>query len=169
MPTHDQKSNIEPGRAIGSVRSLMVLSLVAGGIAAYLAWVGWQQSELPVGCSDSGGCAEVLRSRWASVAGVPVSLLAVVIYSVVFIATAARSQNGAVVALQFSATAIGAAAIWFVGLQLFVLRAFCPWCIAEHLIGLGVAALAWRTASDRRPACRTQPCREPPSPSAWAC
>ena len=41
----------------------------------------------------------------------------------------------------FLATTLIGAAIWFIGLQYFVIKALCPWCLAEHALGLILAAI----------------------------
>ena len=123
---------------------LACAAIVAGVIAEYLAFVAFQQHGLPVGCGDSGGCAEVLSSRWSSVIGFPVSLFAVLLYGVVFLAAVRWPDRWVVPALRCSAVALVMAAIWFVSLQAFVLRAYCVWCMVEHGLGLIVAGLAWK-------------------------
>ncbi len=44
----------------------------------------------------------------------------------------------------FAACSVVLAAIWFVAIQLVVLRAVCPWCMADHATGLLFGVLAWR-------------------------
>jgi hypothetical protein len=43
------------------------------------------------------------------------------------------------------------AAVWFTGLQFFFLRAICPWCLAEHALGLVTAGLIWYGARSSVP------------------
>jgi uncharacterized membrane protein len=131
----------------GLVRYVLVpLALANAGIAVYLLWLWLAHRGLPAGCGQGSGCAEVLNSRWSQVLGVPVSGLALVAYLGILIAvgamtlvkTGSQYQQASKV-LVFLATTLVGAAIWFVGLQFFVIKAFCPWCLAEHGLGLLVA------------------------------
>ena len=42
------------------------------------------------------------------------------------------------------AASVTLAAVWFIGLQLLVLKAICAWCMAEHAVGLVLAGLIFR-------------------------
>src|SRR5436189_6449551 len=68
------------GKISGGVLLLLrVLMVVAIGIAGYLAWTSLSGSTV-AGCGPDSGCDKVLRSRWGYLLGIPVSLLALVIY-----------------------------------------------------------------------------------------
>ena len=115
------------------------LSAVAGtAIAAYLTWAHYSGS--PVVCVAGGGCETVQRSSYAEIAGVPVSVLGLVAYSVV----------ACLVAWDEAIARLGAAAIALVGLlfsayllalQVFVIDAFCAWCLANDLVIAPVLAV----------------------------
>ena len=127
-------------------RSLAAVSLLAIAVAGYLAWMAWSQRGLPLGCGEQGGCAEVLTSRWSTLWGIPVGAVALPLYIAVFGAVLLRtSESTRSRLLSFAAAALVAAAVWFVGLQVFVLRAYCLWCLVEHALGLTLAALAAAT------------------------
>lgn len=130
--------------SLGLIRGL---ALAAGGIAIYLTWVSLAASGEPLGCGAGSGCASVLASSWSKVAGIPVSLLALVVYLAVIVASFgvnAASWPIAVASRQIMVL-LGAiclaAAVWFVGLQAFVLAAWCPWCLADHALGTALAAI----------------------------
>src|SRR5207237_4741305 len=81
--------------------------------------------------------------RWASWLCLPVSAFALLIYSLVFgcswvLPSSAASSGRRRVWCVFvvAAAALAAAAIWFITLQLFVVRAICPFCMAAHACGL---------------------------------
>lgn len=127
-----------------AVRGLLLAAL---GIAGYLGWHAWAGTA-PVGCGPASGCDRVLNSRWAWWFGVPVSLLAAGAYSAMLWASFNRQgspsgkQGGRRVwglVLVAGAVAVLLMAVWFVGLQVLVLRAFCRYCLAAHLCG-GVAS-----------------------------
>ncbi len=101
-----------------------------------------------VGCGGEGSCAEVLGSQWSQWFGIPVSWFSLVFYLGLLVLTfrpPGRVLAGAAWLL------LGAAA-WFMGLQFFVLEAFCPWCLATHLSGLASAVLIfWKGGFCRKP------------------
>jgi uncharacterized membrane protein/protein-disulfide isomerase len=145
----DRTSSTDPASLSALARgALALLSLVGLGIAAYLLFLSLAKRGLPAGCGKGSGCDEVLNSRWAQIFGLPVSGLAVAVYSgILFLlaslrfATSLRQAQWAGTALSLFAAVLVGAAVWFVGLQLLLLKAICPWCLAEHSIGLVIAAI----------------------------
>jgi uncharacterized membrane protein/protein-disulfide isomerase len=138
--------------------SIRLLALAACGVTGYLLWVSLAARGLPAGCGSGSGCEEVLASRWSAVFGVPVSAPAISVYLGVLVASLfvgppvpAITRRCAWAALVVLAAAIAAAAVWFIGLQALVLGAFCPWCMADHALGLALAGLIlWQTATGAR-------------------
>lgn len=134
-----------PIRNTSPAIAIVVLSLLAASVAGYLAYSSATQAGLPVGCGDNGGCAEVLRSRWSSFMGISVTYLALPTYLGLAVAGWAADRRWAKHALLFGGTLALLAAVWFVALQAVVLRAWCPWCLTEHALGLVLfAAITWR-------------------------
>ena len=134
----------------GLAVSIGLLSLVAIGISAYLAWVAMTSAKV-AGCG--GGhyfdCNDVISSRWSRWLGVPVSLLAAGMYITLLASTSLavstrirsairRHAWTAVTVLGFSA---GLAALWFISLQAFVVKHFCSYCLAAHACGLAISTL----------------------------
>src|SRR5690554_2230044 len=108
-----------PARRLG-----ILCGLVAASIAGYLAFTSWQTRGTPWGCGAGSGCEEVLRSRWSSLFGLPVSLLAVIVD--LGLVLSLRTMPGRPAMKHWAlalATSIIIAAVWFIGLQIFVLRA----------------------------------------------
>src|SRR6187549_1519826 len=111
-----------------------LLILVATGVAGYLAWLSWGGSAI-VGCGPDSGCHRVLSTRWAYWLGLPVSFLALLVYLVLFGTTffsgprvAIERRNSAwSLIVTLCVVAVGAA-IWFVGLQFFVIKSVCRFC-----------------------------------------
>ena len=129
---------------------IRVLLTAAMAVDAYLLWVSASGGAV-AGCGPESNCHTVLNSRWAYWLGVPVSAPALVIYALLFLGTlgpppgrrpAPQAPPPAWV-LFGSLTVIGAG-LWFVGLQLFVLRTVCPFCMTAHGCGMIAASLlAW--------------------------
>jgi len=127
-------------------RIALVAALIAFGFSTVLALESAGNASLP-GCGDpSKGCLSVLQSPWSKLLGLPVAVLSVAFYaslSVLLFIQPIPSEdddppNGGfgVKTLLFLATAAGAAALYFTGIQAFVLKTFCPYCCAAHAAGL---------------------------------
>jgi uncharacterized membrane protein/protein-disulfide isomerase len=127
-----------------ALAAIRALSIAAACVAAYLLFVSLGQRGLPLGCGQGSGCDEVLRSRWSSLFGVPISGFALVAYFAAFLASFAvntKRDRAAWNMLYAISVSVLASAIWFVGLQFVVLRAVCPWCMADHLLGVSMAGV----------------------------
>ena len=132
---------------------LAICCIVALGISSYLTWVSFTSSKI-AGCGGGSifDCSHVTNSKWSMWMGVPVSLLAIGSY--VCLATAlvfAVLQTSPVVkrfawtAVAIFALSAGLAAVWFTGLQVFVLGTFCSYCLVAHACGIVAAAIAvWK-------------------------
>lgn len=111
-----------------------------------------------IGCGDGSPCDQVLNGRWSSVAGVlPVSGLAMGSYLAMLVASFSMGQAtqvsvrrlawGAVLVL---AGAGAGSAVWFIIVQKWTIGAFCPYCLATHVIGLLLASLIiWQAPMQR--------------------
>lgn len=139
---------------MAKVQFLRSVCLVGLGISSYLAWTAFSMQPL-IGCGSGGtiDCGHVLNSEWSKVLGVPVSVPAAGLYltmlSLLLLVRRPapeelRQQLWMV--LQFGFFAAAAAAIWFIGLQVFVLKHICPWCVAAHCCGLTLAgcSIVWK-------------------------
>ncbi|MCC7424576.1 MAG: hypothetical protein IT428_30275, partial [Planctomycetaceae bacterium] len=118
------------------------MAVAALAIAAYLFYVSVALGGQALGCGAGGGCSEVLMSPWSKVLGIPVGGPAVVVYGLM-LGTLLTVRPGSTLAthraswgvLAVLAGMVLSSALWFVGLQAFVLKAFCPWCLADHALG----------------------------------
>jgi uncharacterized membrane protein len=115
-----------------SCRYLGLLGLgVALTISLYMAWTSLQGGAV-AGCSGEGsGCHSVLSSKWGYVLGLPVSLTGLPIYGSLLFFSFGASPRSRVLVNTLSILVVGAA-LWFAGIQLFILKAFCPWCCTTH-------------------------------------
>ncbi|MCE9591244.1 MAG: thioredoxin domain-containing protein [Planctomycetes bacterium] len=122
------------------------LLLPAGGglvLSLFLWWAKSFVGRVP-GCNPGVvfDCTHALTGKWSQWLGVPVGLIGAIVYGVIFAAVlclpspAERSRRAAWCVLAVaSAAAVGAGA-WFTYLQLVVMHAICPYCIATHACGL---------------------------------
>jgi uncharacterized membrane protein len=154
------------------VRALLVVAIVGAG---YLAWVSLHHGPV-AGCGTESGCDKVLHSRWAYWLDIPVSVPALLVYVGLLGATvllrkrlAADDERGSWAAIIALSVIVAGAALWFVGLQVFVLKAFCKFCMTAHACGFLAALLClihiplaqdpttpmWATGSGKRGVPRT--------------
>jgi uncharacterized membrane protein len=119
----------------GLLRALALAGLLISGYLLFQKVTG--QIDAIVGCGGESGCANVLGSRWSQYFGVPVSALSATIYLALLVATWKPSRP---VYAAFAILLAGAA-LWFVGLLIVEVKAFCPWCSATHVIGVTCAVI----------------------------
>jgi uncharacterized membrane protein len=117
--------------------AIAVACLVGTGIAAYLTYVHYAHVA-PV-CT-SGGCEKVQTSRYAELAGVPVALLGLAAYVVLFGIAFVRGVEAAFagVFVAFVGVAFSAYLLWA---QLGPIDAICQWCLGNDATITVVAAL----------------------------
>jgi uncharacterized membrane protein len=129
------------------VRLLLGIAILGAG---YLAWVAVHHGPV-AGCGPGSGCDKVLQSRWAYWLNVPVSIPALLVYLGLLAATvllqkrsSLDEQRGIWVAIIGLSVIVAGAAAWFVGLQMFVIEAFCKFCLTAHACGFAAAVLCLR-------------------------
>ena len=136
---------------MGNHKSWLIWVRLLLGIAAlgagYLAWVAIHNGPV-AGCAPGSGCDKVLQSRWAYWLDVPVSIPAVLVYLALLGTTillqkrtSPDDQRGAWAAMIGLSVIVAGAAAWFVGLQMFVIEAFCKFCLTAHACGLAAAVI----------------------------
>lgn len=84
-----------------------------------------------VRCTIISGCSEVLSSRYATVAGMPLALVGASAYFTVF-ALATLAAFGYRFAGSFLNILVGLmvlVSLWLIYLQAFVIRSFCQYCL----------------------------------------
>lgn len=102
-------------------------------------WTG--KIESLAGCGAGSGCANVLGSKWSMVGGlIPVSVFSCLLYLVFIVALWGRGERAAWLR-SLLAWVLLAAACWFIGLQCFVVRTVCPYCMVMHGLGIAIGLL----------------------------
>jgi uncharacterized membrane protein len=122
-------------------------SLLASALSASIAARTAAGAGLP-GCGAESGCAAIASSRWARWGPIPVSIAGTVLYLVLGVLTVVilfgrfQERRGQVseLALTLALSAAGAG-VWFVLLQLVVIRRGCLYCNLVHGLGWIVLAL----------------------------
>lgn len=130
------------------VLGLLLLSIVG---SAYLAWISISNGS-NFGCAPGLGCDKVLQSRWAYWLGFPVSAPAFFVYlALLALALFARKRNspdderGIWAGIIVLCIVVVCSALWFVGLQVFVIKAFCKICMGIHACGFTAAVLCLKS------------------------
>jgi len=129
------------------IRVAWLLGAVGFLDAAYLTYVHVLSPAHPgglVGCTAASGCGAVLASRYARVAGIPTSAFGIAFYFAVM-AAAARSEeapDGIAPWLLRGLAAAGAlVSAVLLGVQIFSIRALCPYCALSALASFALLAV----------------------------
>jgi uncharacterized membrane protein len=132
------------------MRIVRILALLGFGISAYLFSMKLSgEISSVVGCGGEGGCSDVLGSEWSQWFGIPVSAVSAAFYLVILTLTVKPFKS----LLTMAAFLLIGAAAWFMGLQAFVIKSFCPWCFGTHVVGLLTAgAILWKARAKLKPA-----------------
>ena len=109
---------------------MAALALLGAAVAGYLTYSRFAHATIT--CT-SGGCETVQSSRYAELAGIPVSLLGLVAYLVVF-ATAFFASDIGRAAGATLAVASALFASYLVYVQIAILGAVCDWCLASDVV-----------------------------------
>lgn len=101
-----------------------------------------------IGCSQGTHCNLVLGSKWSFLFGIiPVSALASGVWITFLICLILH--KGSDLEMQYFLNrillilsgAITGSAAWFIWLQSYMIKAFCPYCMTAHILGIIISAL----------------------------
>ncbi len=131
--------------------AIFVCSLIALIISSYLAWASFTSSPI-AGCGGASifNCDDVLHSRWSTVLSIPVSIPAIATHTLILTALIAKPisiqmKRVRCCIIGFASFVAGAAALWFSGLQIFLLQRLCQYCLVAHASGLLLAFIFIRS------------------------
>lgn len=83
-------------------------------------------------CSPGFDCEKVTTSEYSQILGIPVALLGSLYYFVILLATLVYfdTRKKFIALGVFAIAPLGlVSAVWFTSLQIFVIKAFCPYCL----------------------------------------
>jgi uncharacterized membrane protein len=119
-----------------------ILALVGIGIAGYLVYVHYADID-PV-CNIAHGCHKVQTSEYAKLAGVPVALLGLIGYIIIFAALLVEGE-AARMAAAFTALVGFGFSMYLTYRELFTIDAICQWCVGSAILMTGLAIVCtWR-------------------------
>lgn len=115
-----------------------LIALIAAGMSLWLTVEKLTgRIDSLAGCGAGSGCSNVLGSKWSVVFGiVPVSVFSCVLYLGVMVSFWMKGEIFPQFR-KFAAWLLIWAAVWFILLQVVVMKTICPYCMTMH--GLGVA------------------------------
>jgi uncharacterized membrane protein len=118
----------------------VVLASIGSALSAYLTYVHYS-GELAL-CLGAGGCETVQSSRYAEIVGLPVALFGLLAFAAALLLGVARLRDPAVgwtltglFGLTLGGTLFG---LYLTYLELFVIHAICPWCVAVDSVMAGL-------------------------------
>ncbi len=121
---------------------MLVVSLVGFADATYL--TAKHYSKTPIVCVLLEGCEQVTTSRYAIVYGVPVALGGAIYYLVILLGAILYLDTREDKVLYGVAllTPLGfLASLWFLYVQMFILHAWCVYCLASAFTSIVLFAL----------------------------
>lgn len=126
---------------IGAIRLGSVVGLCICGFLLFRQMSG--SLETLGGCNGDWSCAEVFNSKWGTLFGIPVALIAVVSYLTIFVLSLAPVRKMG----RYSDVILGALGIalligslWFVGVQL-TFGVKCTFCLLAQFVGVSVGGI----------------------------
>jgi uncharacterized membrane protein len=126
--------------------AVAVLAAAGAGIAGYLLY--HRVAGGTIACT-TGGCEEVQDSKYAELAGVPIALLGLLAYVLLFgtALSGLELARAAGAAIAFAGLAFS---LYLVYVQVALIEAICQWCIASDVVMAALAVVtALRLASHR--------------------
>jgi uncharacterized membrane protein len=127
--------------------TIRLLLLLAIGVSGHLLSVSLSGGTA-IGCAPGSACDQVLNSRWAYVLGIPVSALALLVDGALLLITfscgpksSPRQRRKAWELMLPTAMLVIGGALWFIALQLVVVKLICPWCMTAHVAGATAAVM----------------------------
>jgi uncharacterized membrane protein len=133
--------SVQEERSVDAARvALIVLGVLATAIGAFLTYER-ARGTLPPCPVGGGGCATVQHSRYAELAGVPVSTLGMLGGLALLGSLFLRPAWGAVAT--FGIALAGALfSAYLTSLEAFTIHAWCAWCVTSAVIWVLAATLA---------------------------
>ena len=109
------------------------LSLTGLAIATYLTTV--YLADIPPVCATGGGCVTVQHSPYANIAGIPLPVIGLIGYMLLFVTACLPGQRARTAGMVFTVMAI-CASLFLTYLELNVIHAICIWCVASATCAL---------------------------------
>ena len=121
----------------------LALAIIGIGIAGYLTWVHYDN--LNSFCTLGGDCEKVQNSDYATPAGIPVALIGLIGYVIVFglLLSPSRWRELTLPLIAITTTIGFGVSAYLTYLELFVIDAICTWCVASAIVMAALFAVSW--------------------------
>jgi uncharacterized membrane protein len=122
----------------GMQRLVWVLCVLGIGVSGYLTWTHLAGADPYCGANQS--CADVQNSSYAEIAGVPVAVIGLAGYMVLWALSLMRGRVHREVDFYLPVLSFGAALVgvfysaYLTYVEASVIRAWCLWCVASAII-----------------------------------
>lgn len=120
---------------------ILVLSFLGIADSWYLTQRAYSGTPLTCGIESLDGCNEVAESPYGAMVVIPLSLIGVVFYSLIFAVAGGLlvSFDSRLLSLLRIFSVLGAlASVGFVLVQVFVISALCIYCLISALLSIGI-------------------------------
>lgn len=127
--------------------AVAMLALIGAGIAAYLSYS--KLSGTPPICT-SNSCGIVQNSKWSTFAGIPVAVLGLATYLLIFSSTFIRHELARLIGTTMALIAVGFNA-FLLYIQLEKIHHVCTWCVSNEIVSaiLAPIAIVWLLVGSR--------------------
>ena len=102
---------------------------------------------VPLTCSVFEGCEKVTTSQYAAIGGIPVALFGAVYYLSILVLTILYLDTEKVWAIRLISrfSVVGfLVSLWFIYLQLFVIKAICFYCVVSAITSTSIFIVGMR-------------------------
>lgn len=148
--TSENEINATPLRVSKKIIVIIALiSLLGFFDASYLAAKHYLGGPIP--CAILDGCETVTTSKYSAVSGVPVALIGAVYYLIILVLAISyweSKKDNRLFLISVLTTAGFLASLWFVYLQVFVLKSLCLYCLFSAFASTALftisATFLWR-------------------------
>jgi uncharacterized membrane protein len=139
------------------IRSAVIALLAFTGMVDAL-YLSIKRNAGPVPCHITRGCTDVLTSKYSALAGIPLSWFGLAFYFTIFSAVIIllfedpeHPSRPLSVVLFYLAGAALIISAFLVGIQAFILKAFCEYCLLSAALVLTIFLLAPHPAQRKLP------------------
>jgi uncharacterized membrane protein len=123
--------------------AIAVLALAGVAIATYLTYVHYADVK-PFCVAGGGGCEKVQTSDYAKLLGIPVAVLGLIGYVLIFASVWVPGENGAFAGAVLALSGF-AFSVYLTYRELVTIDAVCQWCVASAVVMTALAVVTvWR-------------------------
>lgn len=114
--------------------AILILSIIGFLLSVYLTYLHYSEGQTAF-CSQDSGCDAVRQSSYSSLLGIPVALLGAVGYALIFWFSYVSMSKRVRWLLIYTISLAGFVfSLYLTYLELFVIKAICPYCVVSALI-----------------------------------